>query len=69
MAKYKRDTVSGPVKSFFEGLAGVAFVATLICIFGIGVEAIKAILAFGAISIVSYGISTLFRPKNRFTEK
>ena len=37
---FKHDKVSGPVKSFFEGTAGVFFVFALICLFGGGAEGV-----------------------------
>jgi hypothetical protein len=66
---FKHDKVSGPVKSFFEGTAGVFFVFALICLFGGGAEGAGPALVMGAISLISFGISYLIPPKDQYTQR
>jgi hypothetical protein len=67
--KYGHRKVSGPVKSFFEGGAGVFFVFTLLIVFGVGWEGAQQALFCGVTSAVFFGISALIPAKNQFTEK
>ena len=68
-SKYRRTKVSGPVKSFFEGVAGVFFFFALIIALFVGWEGAQQALACGVISAVSFGISSLIPSKNQFTQR
>ena len=68
-SKYGHRKVSGPVKSFFEGGAGLFFIFTLIIIFGVGWEGAQQALVCGVISFVFVGISALIPAKSQFTQK
>lgn len=68
-AKYKHNKISGPVKSFFEGVAGLFLVFTLIAVFGGGWDAAPQAFVTGVISAVSFGISSLIPSKNQFTQR
>lgn len=66
---YKHGKISGPVKGFFEGTAGVFFVLAALVLFGVGSEGVKAAMVLGTVSLISFGISALIPAKNQFTQR
>ncbi|WP_170401517.1 hypothetical protein [Ruegeria arenilitoris] len=71
---YRHTKVSGPVKRFIEGTAGVFGVLTLLMLIGGFVNDdfvghLPAAIFLGVISGVFYGIASLIPSKNRFDEK
>lgn len=67
--KYRHEKVSGPVKSVFEGLAGMFTIFVVILVFSGGWATAPQALGCGVIAAIFYGIAALIPSKSQYTEK
>ncbi|WP_300016420.1 hypothetical protein [uncultured Roseobacter sp.] len=74
MAEFKKTKVSGPFKSFLEGLAGCIGVFALFMLYGAYLNDALAVgvmitAGLGALSAILFKIASLIPSKRQYTEK